>query len=682
MTNITMPPVVLTAAFAGIGFVVGACLQRAGLASSRTLSGLFRFKDATAAKVLLSALATALIALSILGGLGFLPPSDIVLYPTLLGGVALAGILAGAGFALGGWTPSTAAAGLGSGRMDALLYLAGAFGGVWLYDFIAPYLGGLLTYRDLGTNFLYNHVDLDWRLLGFAIVVSAVACFWLAELFSPKERRYMKGRFLTGYSILLVALGALLLAFPSVPAPFNGGRATFALDNATSRNMTTATAASADQADFIPVLVAPAQAADRLMAGGSGLLAIDLRPDKQYADFHIKGAQNVPLEQLLSTLANTPGVTYLLYAADTDTAQRAAKVLHGQGITNTAILDGGLAAFYESCLTPISLRSQPPSPEIALRVPAWREYFLGDAPARPANLPAQLALRQTGMPSPAPAVASGPSTPALPGFLQPQWLAKNLDKTTVIDLRDLNDYMQAHIPGAFSLDVMNLQTTVNGIPGQLLPVADLARRFGQMGMTANSSVAVIAERLPDAARLASALESTGNANYGILSGGFPAWLAHGYSAGNTLPVAKSTDYQPGQALPGLFVDKAWMMNNQDDSNSTTVLIDTRSTARFNGTDANGPRFGPRDGHIPGAVNRSAQDDLTDQGKFKPLDELRAVYQRIIPASDTPVVVYCLTGRLASQTWFLLNHLLGYTNVRIYDGGWAEWSSDMELPIEM
>ena len=656
MTNITMPPVVLTAAFAGIGFVVGACLQRAGLASSRTLSGLFRFKDATAAKVLLSALATALIALSILGGLGFLPPSDIVLYPTLLGGVALAGILAGAGFALGGWTPSTAAAGLGSGRMDALLYLAGAFGGVWLYDFIAPYLGGLLTYRDLGTNFLYNHVDLDWRLLGFAIVVSAVACFWLAELFSPKERRYMKGRFLTGYSILLVALGALLLAFPSVPAPFNGGRATFALDNATSRNMTTATAASADQADFIPVLVAPAQAADRLMAGGSGLLAIDLRPDKQYADFHIKGAQNVPLEQLLSTLANTPGVTYLLYAADTDTAQRAAKVLHGQGITNTAILDGGLAAFYESCLTPISLRSQPPSPEIALRVPAWREYFLGDAPARPANLPAQPALRQTGMPSPAPAVASGPSTPALPGFLQPQWLAKNLDKTTVIDLRDLNDYMQAHIPGAFSLDVHEPpdhgQRHSRPAPPRGGPCPPLRTNGHDRQLQRGC------HRRTPARRRASGLglESTGNANYGILSGGFRPGLPMATARAIPCPLPRARTTSPDKPFRTLC------RQGLDDEQPGRFQQHHRAHRH--------PVHGPvqRHGCKRSAVRPAGRTHPRSRqpfgsrrpdgpGKFKPLDELRAVYQRIIPASDTPVVVYCLTGRLASQTWFLLNHLL-------------------------
>jgi thiosulfate/3-mercaptopyruvate sulfurtransferase len=92
----------------------------------------------------------------------------------------------------------------------------------------------------------------------------------------------------------------------------------------------------------------------------------------------------------------------------------------------------------------------------------------------------------------------------------------------------------------------------------------------------------------------------------------------------------------------------------------------------------------RAGHIPGALNRPYVSDITTNNavtRFKPTAELAEAYAELIPGKDAPVVVSCRTGHQASQTYFVLRHLLGYQRVSWYDAGWTEWSARPELPVE-
>lgn len=89
----------------------------------------------------------------------------------------------------------------------------------------------------------------------------------------------------------------------------------------------------------------------------------------------------------------------------------------------------------------------------------------------------------------------------------------------------------------------------------------------------------------------------------------------------------------------------------------------------------------RPGHIPGAVSRPYSEDLGKDGTLESTADLEAAYGAVIPTKNTPVIVHCRTGHQASQTYFVLKHLLGYANVKWYDAGWTEWAGRPELPVK-
>jgi thiosulfate/3-mercaptopyruvate sulfurtransferase len=89
----------------------------------------------------------------------------------------------------------------------------------------------------------------------------------------------------------------------------------------------------------------------------------------------------------------------------------------------------------------------------------------------------------------------------------------------------------------------------------------------------------------------------------------------------------------------------------------------------------------RGGHIPGAANIPWSDAANDDGTFKSAEELQHIYGMEGITSDKEVVAYCRIGERSSHTWFALHYLLGYANVRNYDGSWTEWGNTVGLPIE-
>ena len=119
-------------------------------------------------------------------------------------------------------------------------------------------------------------------------------------------------------------------------------------------------------------------------------------------------------------------------------------------------------------------------------------------------------------------------------------------------------------------------------------------------------------------------------------------------------------------------------------NPSVGMVDVRSPQEFTGeilAPPGLPETAQRGGHIPGAANIPWASAVAEDGTFKSADELSAIYggKGIVP--DKEIVTYCRIGERSSHTWFVLKYLLGYPDVRNYDGSWTEWGSMIGVPIE-
>jgi len=168
-----------------MGFLFGFVLERAGFGDARTIVSIFYFRDMRVLRVMFSAIVTAMVGLIALSRLGLFDYSVLVEYsllPTYLWPQLVGGVLIGMGFTLGGYCPGTSVVAITSGRVDALVFLAGMVAGVWVFAAGFPLWGAFYKSSDLGRITLWQVFGLPLEVVAAAMALMALAAFFLAGL--------------------------------------------------------------------------------------------------------------------------------------------------------------------------------------------------------------------------------------------------------------------------------------------------------------------------------------------------------------------------------------------------------------------------------------------------------------------------------------------------------------------
>ena len=169
----------------------------------------------------------------------------------------------------------------------------------------------------------------------------------------------------------------------------------------------------------------------------------------------------------------------------------------------------------------------------------------------------------------------------------------------------------------------------------------------------------------------------------IMDGGRQKWVDEGRELVKEVPERPKTDYKVSVVDESI---RAFRDDVVEHINSGKPLVDVRSPKEYSGEllhmEAYPQEGALRGGHIPGAANVPWATAANEDGTFRSADELVEIYEKGQGLSkDQDVIAYCRIGERSSHTWFVLTYLLGFENVKNYDGSWTEWGNLVRAPIE-
>ena len=272
-----------------------------------------------------------------------------------------------------------------------------------------------------------------------------------------------------------------------------------------------------------------------------------------------------------------------------------------------------------------------------------------------------------------------------------QWVADHLSDPSVRFVEvdwDIAEYNAGHIPGAvgwvWSKDVLHPMR--RDVPDK----AEFEAQLSRAGITNDSTVVVYGGLNNLLATFTFwLLKVYGHKDVRLLDGGRQKWMAEDRPSQIELPSLTPSAYKAR--------NPDWTLRAHRDliqefiGKPDRILVDARPVDMYSGDNSAGAQRG---GHIPGAVNIPACADMDNStfrgwltpttrpdGTFKSVEELQAMFTSKGVTSDKEVIAYCVLGGLSSHAWFVLKVLLGYSQVRLYDGSWAEWGNLIGAPIE-
>ena len=246
---------------------------------------------------------------------------------------------------------------------------------------------------------------------------------------------------------------------------------------------------------------------------------------------------------------------------------------------------------------------------------------------------------------------------------------------------DTTAYDQGHVPGAAG---WNWTTELcDTLVRDIVPIKKLEELLGKSGIDNKTTIVLYGDNNNWFAAWAFwQLKIYGHDDVRIMDGGRKKWLAEGRDLSTEKPSAQAKSYKAG--APDSLSLRLPAGSAAGRRRKKAALVDVRSPQEFTGeilAPPGLPETCQRGGHIPGAKSIPWGKNCNDDGTFKSSDDLKALYGAQGITGDKPVIAYCRIGERSSLTWFAMKYLLGFENVKNYDGSWTEWGNLVGAAVE-
>jgi thiosulfate/3-mercaptopyruvate sulfurtransferase len=274
---------------------------------------------------------------------------------------------------------------------------------------------------------------------------------------------------------------------------------------------------------------------------------------------------------------------------------------------------------------------------------------------------------------------------AKPVLVTTDWLADHLgDEAVVAAEVDENPalYEEGHIPGAVKLHWR--EDLQDAIERDLIEKEQFEHLMGRLGISNTTTVVLYGDRNNWFAAYAYwYLKIYGHQDARILDGGRQKWIDEERELTTEVPSRSPATYRAASRDETIRAYRDAVKQGIGDESK--ALVDVRSPQEYSGELIAPPGYeqegAQRAGHIPTAQSIPWAQAVRDDGTFKSADELRQLYEGKGVTPGRAVTAYCRIGERSAHTWFVLRELLGYQNVKNYDGSWTEWGNLVDVPIE-